>query len=72
MKMQDDGTSISDVRDQASGAISGLSASGGRRGPSPPAPAPAPAEAAAPPPPAVEAAAPPIPPPGADASPPAQ
>jgi len=73
MKMQDDGTSISDVRDQASGAISGLSASSGDGAaatapPAAPAPAPTPAPAtpapAAAPPPAGEAA-PPIPPPSA-------
>ena len=61
--MQDDGTSIADVRDQASGAISGLSApvaggprcrAGAERQP--------PRRATAPPA-AGEAAAPPIPPP---------
>jgi hypothetical protein len=67
LAMQSEGTSLADVREQASGALSNLSAQAGGSGAghgdkpaTPPAPAPA---TAPPPPPAAETAAPPIPPP---------
>jgi hypothetical protein len=63
LKMQEDGTSISDVRDQASGAVSSMSSSGGAdTSASAPPPPPAAATPASPPA-AAETAAPPLPPP---------
>jgi hypothetical protein len=73
LAMQSEGTSLSDVRDQASGALSNLSAQGSGSGTGSATPAsttstpvhdPAPSEPAPPPPvPPAESAAPPIPPP---------
>ncbi len=67
LAMQDEGTSLSDVRDQASGAFSGLSGSGGSAdsGSS----AAGSASPATPPPAASPSGAPPIPPPAAPAAP---